>query len=124
MLVGNSGCGKNAIFRELFASYAQALETIDVTASTKTKRSSFQSQLKPLLTTVQITHFNYYTSSEIFQKTLDRPLEKKSGKTYGPVGVKRRLVYFINDLNMPEVDAYGTVQPHTIMRQFMDYRQW
>lgn len=124
MLVGNSGCGKNAIFRELFAIYSQALETIDVTASTKTKRSSFQSQLKPLLTTVQITHFNYYTSSEIFQKTLDRPLEKKSGKTYGPVGVKRRLVYFINDLNMPEVDAYGTVQPHTIMRQFMDYRQW
>uniref|UniRef100_A0A1I8PY36 AAA+ ATPase domain-containing protein n=1 Tax=Stomoxys calcitrans TaxID=35570 RepID=A0A1I8PY36_STOCA len=104
MLVGNSGCGKNAIFQ--------------------TKRCSFQMQLKPLRTTVQMTHFNYYTSSEIFQKILDRPLEKKSGRTYGPVGAKRRLVYFINDLNMPEVDAYGTVQPHTIMRQFMDYKQW
>uniref|UniRef100_A0A1I8M0L3 Dynein heavy chain n=1 Tax=Musca domestica TaxID=7370 RepID=A0A1I8M0L3_MUSDO len=108
MLVGNSGCGKNTIFRELFTKYAQASD----------------SQPKPLATTVQAIHFNYYTSSEIFQKVLDRPLEKKSGRTYGPVGAKRRLVYFINDLNMPEVDAYGTVQPHTIMRQFMDYRQW
>ncbi|XP_061387676.1 dynein beta chain, ciliary, partial [Musca vetustissima] len=125
MLVGNSGCGKNTIFRELFSKYAQALDAMDVnSAPIETQRCSFQSQLKPLATTVQSIHFNYYTSSEIFQKVLDRPLEKKSGRTYGPVGAKRRLVYFINDLNMPEVDAYGTVQPHTIMRQFMDYRQW
>lgn len=125
MLVGNSGCGKNTIFRELFTKYAQASDVMDVNpAKMETQRCSFQSQPKPLATTVQAIHFNYYTSSEIFQKILDRPLEKKSGRTYGPIGAKRRLVYFINDLNMPEVDAYGTVQPHTIMRQFMDYRQW
>jgi dynein heavy chain len=27
-------------------------------------------------------------------------------------------------MNMPEVDAYGTVQPHTIIRQHMDYGHW
>lgn len=87
-------------------------------------RRKTSSSATPLLTTVQATHFNFYTSSEIFQKMLDRPLEKKSGRCYAPSGPKRRLIYFVNDLNMPEVDAYGTVQPHTIMRQFMDYRQW
>ncbi|KAM7359981.1 dynein beta chain, ciliary isoform 2-T2 [Cochliomyia hominivorax] len=131
MLVGNSGCGKGAIFRELFALYNNIqdsmdnLGTIQQQVGTTRRLSQAIPKMKTLLSTsVQTTHFNFYTSSEIFQKILDRPLEKKSGRTYAPSGAKRRLIYFINDLNMPEVDAYGTVQPHTIMRQFMDYRQW
>lgn len=153
MLVGSSGCGKGAIFRELFSKYASAQELLEI-AVTAVSDSQQQQQTTsttmatiaqsggsgagtgnvsacrksssstPLLTTVQATHFNFYTTSEIFQKMLDRPLEKKSGRCYAPSGPKRRLIYFVNDLNMPEVDAYGTVQPHTIMRQFMDYRQW
>lgn len=150
MLVGSSGCGKGAIFRELFSKYASAQELLEiaVTAVSDSQQQQQQqttstiaqagagagtgnvsacrksSSSTPLLTTVQATHFNFYTTSEIFQKMLDRPLEKKSGRCYAPSGPKRRLIYFVNDLNMPEVDAYGTVQPHTIMRQFMDYRQW
>lgn len=165
MLVGSSGCGKGAIFRELFSKYASAQELLEiaVTAVSDSQQQQQQQQTTsttmatiaqsggsiggiaragsgagtgnvsacrksssstPLLTTVQATHFNFYTTSEIFQKMLDRPLEKKSGRCYAPSGPKRRLIYFVNDLNMPEVDAYGTVQPHTIMRQFMDYRQW
>lgn len=54
---------------------------------------------------------------------LEKPLEKKAGRNYGPPGSKR-LVYFIDDMNMPEVDAYGTVQPHTLIRQHMDYNHW
>ena len=36
------------------------------------------------------------------QKILEKPLEKKAGKNYGPSGNKR-LVYFLDDMNMPEV---------------------
>lgn len=54
---------------------------------------------------------------------LEKPLEKKAGRNYGPPGSKR-LVYFIDDMNMPEVDEYGTVQPHTMIRQHMDYNHW
>lgn len=50
-------------------------------------------------------------------------MEKKAGRNYGPVGNKK-LVYFIDDMNMPEVDAYGTVQPHTLIRQHIDYGHW
>lgn len=152
MLVGSSGCGKGAIFRELFSKYASAQELLEIAVTAVSDSQQQQQQTTattttiaqagagagtgnvsacrksssstPLLTTVQATHFNFYTTSEIFQKMLDRPLEKKSGRCYAPSGPKRRLIYFVNDLNMPEVDAYGTVQPHTIMRQFMDYRQW
>ena len=27
-------------------------------------------------------------------------------------------------MNMPEVDTYGTVQPHTLIRQHLDYQHW
>ncbi|XP_043280370.1 dynein beta chain, ciliary isoform X2 [Venturia canescens] len=67
--------------------------------------------------------FNFYTSSEMLQKILEKPLEKKAGRNYGPPGNKT-LIYFVDDLNMPEVDAYGTVQPHTLIRQHLDYGHW
>ncbi|XP_072311900.1 dynein axonemal heavy chain 9 [Eucyclogobius newberryi] len=67
--------------------------------------------------------FNYYTTSSMLQVVLEKPLEKRAGRTFAPPG-SRRLVYFIDDLNMPEVDAYGTVQPHTLLRQHLDYNHW
>lgn len=54
---------------------------------------------------------------------LEKPLEKKAGRNYGPGGNKK-LVYFIDDMNMPAVDSYGTVQPHTLIRQHIDYGHW
>uniref|UniRef100_A0A8U8C9W7 Dynein axonemal heavy chain 17 n=1 Tax=Geospiza parvula TaxID=87175 RepID=A0A8U8C9W7_GEOPR len=67
--------------------------------------------------------FNYYTTSAMLQGVLEKPLDKKAGRNYGPPGTKR-LVYFMDDLNMPQVDAYGTVQPHTLLRQHLDYGHW
>lgn len=54
---------------------------------------------------------------------LEKPLEKKAGRNFAPPGNKK-LIYFVDDLNMPEVDAYGTVQPHTLIRQHLDYSHW
>ena len=64
-----------------------------------------------------------YFENKIKTAVLEKPLEKKAGRNYGPPGTKR-LVYFIDDINMPEVDTYGTVQPHTLIRQHMDYTHW
>lgn len=67
--------------------------------------------------------FNFYTTSEMLQSVLEKPLEKKAGRNYGPPGTKK-LIYFIDDMNMPEVDQYFTVQPHTLIRQHLDYSHW
>eukprot|EP00050_Salpingoeca_kvevrii_P003770 m.233351 g.233351 ORF g.233351 m.233351 type:complete len:4592 (-) comp10879_c0_seq1:411-14186(-) len=69
------------------------------------------------------TSFNHYTTHHMIQGVLEQPLEKKAGRNYGPPGMKR-LVYFVDDLNMPEVDLYGTASPHTVMRQHLDYNHW
>jgi len=69
------------------------------------------------------TSFNHYSIHHTMQAVLEAPLEKKAGKNYGPPGTKK-LVYFVDDLNMPQVDSYGTASPHTIMRQHIDYNHW
>ncbi|KAF5902959.1 dynein heavy chain 9, axonemal, partial [Clarias magur] len=99
MLVGNAGTGKSVLV-------GGKLGFLD-----------------PEKYTIKNVPFNYYTTSAMLQAVLEKPLEKKAGRNYGPPGSKR-LIYFIDDLNMPEVDAYGTVQTHTLIRQHMDYNHW
>ncbi|GCB73974.1 hypothetical protein scyTo_0003058 [Scyliorhinus torazame] len=98
MLVGNAGVGKTILVSEEISKLTEDY----------------------IITKVP---FNYYTTSAMLQRILEKPLEKKAGKNYAPAGTKR-LIYFIDDLNMPEVDAYGTVQPHTLIRQHLDYSHW
>ncbi|KAA0725373.1 Dynein heavy chain 9, axonemal [Triplophysa tibetana] len=99
MLVGNAGTGKSVLVGDKLGS------------------------LDPEKYTIKNVPFNYYTTSAMLQAVLEKPLEKKAGRNYGPPGSKS-LIYFIDDMNMPEVDAYGTVQPHTLIRQHMDYNHW
>nr|XP_027809857.1 dynein heavy chain 9, axonemal [Marmota flaviventris] len=99
MLVGPAGTGKSVLVTAKLAS------------------------LDPEEYLVKNVPFNYYTTSAMLQAVLEKPLEKKAGRNYGPPGNKK-LVYFIDDMNMPEVDTYGTVQPHTVIRQHLDYGHW
>ncbi|XP_067457869.1 dynein axonemal heavy chain 11 isoform X1 [Thunnus thynnus] len=98
MLVGNAGVGKTALVRNKLDCLPESYMTTKVP-------------------------FNYYTTSLMLQVILERPLEKRAGRSYSSVGNKR-LVYFIDDMNMPAVDSYGTVQPHTLIRQHLDYGHW
>uniref|UniRef100_A0A670JQ67 Dynein axonemal heavy chain 11 n=1 Tax=Podarcis muralis TaxID=64176 RepID=A0A670JQ67_PODMU len=98
MLVGNAGVGKTVFIEQCLAGLSEDF-------------------------LVSKVPFNYYTTSAALQKILEKPLEKKAGRKFGPVGNKK-LIYFIDDMNMPEVDAYGTVQPHTLIRQHIDYGHW
>jgi dynein heavy chain len=41
--------------------------------------------------------FNFYTTSEMLQKVLEKPLEKKAGRNYGPPGTKT-MIYFVDDM--------------------------
>lgn len=59
----------------------------------------------------------------MLQRIMEKHLEKKTGRNFGPPGMKR-LIYFIDDMNMPAIDTYGTVQPHTLIRQHVDYNHW
>ncbi|KAL6109087.1 dnah11 [Pungitius sinensis] len=98
MLVGNAGVGKTALVKNKFDCLTESYMTTKVP-------------------------FNYYTTSLMLQGNLERHLEKRAGRSFFPVG-NRRMVYFLDDINMPAVDSYGTVQPHTLIRQHLDYGHW
>lgn len=101
LLVGNAGCGKTQISKGLLK---------DLSADGE--HFSFQ-----------IINFNYYTDSMLLQNILEQNLEKRAGKTFSPPG-KAKLIYFIDDLNMPKLDPYNTQTAIALLRQHADYGHW
>ena len=79
--------------------------------------ASFNSDLKTTLITGLLLYASYVLDLYL------PSLHSIPGRNYGPPGTKK-LIYFIDDMNMPEVDTYGTVQPHTLIRQHLDYQHW
>ncbi|XP_077377243.1 dynein axonemal heavy chain 10-like [Festucalex cinctus] len=59
------------------------------------------------------------TTSMDLQKNLEANLEKRTKDIYGPP-VGKRLLVFIDDMNMPKVDSYGTQQPIALLKLLLD----
>ena len=99
MLVGNAGTGKTVMMQD------------------KLKKMDEEQYL------ISLMAMNSMTDSMSLQMIMGQQLEKKAGIVYGPPGNKR-LIYFIDDLNMPVVDTYGTQEPIALLRCFVDYGMW
>jgi dynein heavy chain len=100
LLVGNAGVGKTKLIQ-------QRLHSMD--------SNMFASAT---------INFNYYTDSMTLQNIMESNLEKKGGnRKIGPSGNKI-MIFFIDDLNMPVVDQYGTQSPIQLLRQHIDYGHW
>jgi len=63
--------------------------------------------------------FSSRTSGKDLQINVESNVEKRLKGTYGPPGGKK-LVIFIDDINMPIVDTYGTQQPVTLLKLFIE----
>ncbi|PFH37249.1 dynein, axonemal, heavy chain 2 family protein [Besnoitia besnoiti] len=68
-------------------------------------------------------NFSAQTSSRKTQEIVEGKLEKRVKDRYGPPGNKR-LVCFIDDLNMPRKDTFGSQPPLELLRQLTDYGCW
>eukprot|EP00698_Gefionella_okellyi_P021190 TRINITY_DN679_c0_g2_i1.p1 TRINITY_DN679_c0_g2~~TRINITY_DN679_c0_g2_i1.p1 ORF type:complete len:4462 (-),score=1316.63 TRINITY_DN679_c0_g2_i1:16-13401(-) len=95
MLVGPAGTGKNFIIREKLKTLGDDMIAVTVNC-------------------------NSYTDAGMLQRIMEQPLERKAGNRFGPPGQKK-LVYFVDDLNMPAADKYGTQTALALLRQVLDY---
>ncbi|CAM9207540.1 unnamed protein product [Chrysoparadoxa australica] len=68
-------------------------------------------------------NLNYYTSSAVLRQVMESSLQKKSGTNYGPVG-SAKMVFFVDDLNLPAPDPYNTQSAVALIRQHLDYGHW
>ena len=99
MFVGGAGTGKTCMMREKLAS----LDEDDYVSTSLA--------------------LNSMTDSMQLQMIMEQNLEKKAGIQFGPPGNKT-LIYFVDDMNMPVVDKYGTQEPIALLRCFTDYNLW
>ena len=95
MLVGNAGTAKTTVIADKLRSLPDYMLSYTI-------------------------NFNSFSDSASLQPILEQPLEKKTGVTFGPPGTKR-LVYFLDDFNMPTPDKYGTQSAIALLRQQIDY---
>merc|ERR1719160_310290 len=99
MLIGLAGCGKTQTC------------------------SGLLKNLDPEVFCSHNVNFNFYTDFSLLMTMMEIPLEKKAGRLFGPPG-KLKLIYFIDDLNMPALDKYNTQTAISVMRQVQEYGHW
>ncbi len=122
MFVGTAGCGKSVIFADKFTTLPESYSLTNIPLNFYTSSEMLQ---KVYARSLDFDYFNltHFSSLTVHQKILEKPLEKKAGRCYAPAR-NNFMIYHVDDLNMPEVDRFGTVAAHQIIRQFMDYRHW
>lgn len=57
------------------------------------------------------------------QEIIESRIEKRIKGVYVPTGGKRMLV-FLDDLNMPAMDDFGSQPPLELLRLWIDYGFW
>ena len=66
-------------------------------------------------------YMNSKTNECDLQLTMESYMEKRAGKTFTPIGNKKHI-FFVDDLNMPSFDKWGTQCPLELLIQLLSAR--
>jgi dynein heavy chain len=69
-------------------------------------------------------NFSAGTTSNSVQEIIEGNFERRAKNKYIPKGAKSKVVAFVDDLNMPRRDAFGSQPPLELLRQWLDYEFW
>ena len=80
---------------------------------------NFLRKLNVDINVVLNVNFSSRTTSMDVQRTLEASVEKRTRDSFGPPPGKK-LIVFIDDMNMPRVDEYGTQQPIALLKLLLE----
>ncbi|XP_072544049.1 dynein axonemal heavy chain 2 [Salminus brasiliensis] len=92
------------------------------TGKTSVAQSVLQG-LDPAKWTMLTINMSSQTTSNNVQAIIESRVEKRTKGVYVPIGGKRMLA-FLDDLNMPAVDDFGSQPPLELLRLWIDYGFW
>lgn len=105
---------------EKLVSYKKPVLFVGDVGTSKTVTIQHYLKLLPKDKNIQLNiNFSSRTTSLNVQRNLEVNVEKRTKDTYGPAGGKR-LVVFVDDLNMPSKDTYGTQQPIALLKLLIE----
>ncbi|XP_063222655.1 dynein axonemal heavy chain 6 isoform X2 [Bacillus rossius redtenbacheri] len=97
MYTGQTGVGKSVISKEVLTRLSVLGPFLPVTIN-----------------------FSAQTSSTRTQEILESKLDKKR-KTLMAPPMNKKLIFFVDDVNMPRLDTYGSQPPIELLRQYLDF---
>ncbi|CAM9125412.1 unnamed protein product [Ectocarpus sp. 4 AP-2014] len=89
------------------------------TAKTSTALMFF-TELDPVKTAVKRINFSSATTPFMCQNSIEVELDKRGGKNFGPPGGKKMTI-FMDDLSMPEVNAWGDQPTLEMVRLIVEW---
>lgn len=97
MFTGETGVGKSVVAKQILSKLGQG-DIIPV-----------------------FINFSAQTSSIRTQEMMEARLEKRKRTLLGaPIG--KKIIVFVDDVNMPKLDTYGSQPPIELLRQFLDFK--
>lgn len=98
MFMGDTGVGKSIIAKEILS------------------RLALQGEIIPVF-----MNFSAQTNSQRTQEMIENRLEKRKRTLLGaPIG--KKVIIFIDDVNMPKLEVYGAQPPIELLRQYLDFK--
>ncbi|ORC93797.1 putative dynein heavy chain [Trypanosoma theileri] len=113
MLVGESGTAKTVTIQAY-------LKQLKQSSLEKGAVSDEEVHLEEILLEL---NFSSRTTSLDAQRAMEDNIEKRTHTVLGPPA-KKRLVVFVDDVNMPKVDLYGTQQPIAFLKLLIEHHSW
>eukprot|EP00794_Sanderia_malayensis_P010712 gene10712-11859_t len=92
------------------------------TGKTSVAESALEKLDNKIYSTLTI-NMSAQTSSNNVQEIIESRVEKRTKGVYVPIGGKQ-MITFMDDLNMPSKDLFGSQPPLELVKQWLDYGFW
>ncbi|CAF3510924.1 unnamed protein product [Rotaria socialis] len=124
VIIQTDETARQAFFLETFVSHNVPLLLVGPTGTGKSAINNyFLVRLPKEKFVANVVNFSARTSSNQTMDTIMSKLDRRRKGVYGPP-MGKKCIIFVDDLNMPAKEKYGSQPPIELLRQWLDQGYW